>query len=118
MHFFVGADHSAGKVSKGSERKREKLVSLVVWTTDIQRARLEKDLDADLRIISLLNFKSHLNIIISGKSKYVLMNEVTVHRRKNAATAKITMIKRYMHLWHVCLIMMNFLEGMLVIVFN
>ena len=29
----------------------------------------------------------------------------------HTTTAKITVIKRYIHIWHVCLIMTNFLVG-------
>ena len=39
----------------------------------------------------------------NGKIKYVLMKKVIVH----ATTAKITATKRYMHLWHACLLMAN-----------
>ena len=46
------------------------------------------------------------------RSKYVLMKKVIVH----AKTAKITVSKRYMHLWHVCLPMMNVLVKIIVTV--
>ena len=50
----------------------------------------------------------------NGESKYVLMIKVIVH----TTTAKIKATKRYMHLWHVCLVMMNVLVEILVTVCN
>ena len=37
-------------VSKGLERKRKKLVRLVIWTTDERNGHLENVLDADMMI--------------------------------------------------------------------
>ena len=54
----------------------------------------------------------------NDERKYVLMEEVIVHHRKNATMAKITTTKRYMHLWHICLIMTNVLVEILVTVRN
>ena len=48
------------------------------------------------------------------KSKYVLLKKIIVH----ATTAKITVIKIHMHLWHVCLVMMNVLVEFFVTVHN
>ena len=39
----------------------------------------------------------------NGKNKYVLVKKVIVH----ATTVKITVTKINMHLWHICLAMMN-----------
>ena len=52
------------------------------------------------------------------ENKFILMKEVVVHCKINAATAKITMTKRYMNMWNVCLLMTIFLVGILVIVCN
>ena len=46
----------------------------------------------------------------SGKIEYVLVKEVVVRCRKNDTTAKILMTKIYIQLWHICLIMTNFLQ--------
>ena len=45
----------------------------------------------------------------NSESKYVSMKKVIVH----ATTAKITVTKRYMHLWHACLITMSVLMEIL-----
>ena len=45
----------------------------------------------------------------NSETKYVLMKKLIVH----AATAKIKATKIYMHLWHVCLVMMNVLVEIL-----
>ena len=105
-------------VLKGSERKGGNLVRLVIWTTNVWNARLANVLDADLKIILLKNVQIHLKRIINSKSKYVLVKRVIVHSRKNATTAKITTTKRYMHLCHLYLIMMNVLVGIFVTVCN
>ena len=44
----------------------------------------------------------------------LLMKKVIVHATK----AKITMTKRFMHIWHACLVMTNVLVGILVTVSN
>ena len=49
-----------------------------------------------------------------GESKYVLMKKLIVH----ATTEKIKVTKRYMHLWHACLVMTNALVDILVTVHN
>ena len=58
-------------VSKVSDRKRKKIIRLVIWTTDEQNVRLGKVLDVDLKITSLKIFQSHQKIKRSGKIKYV-----------------------------------------------
>ena len=50
----------------------------------------------------------------NGESKYVLMKKVIVH----VTTEKIIAIKRYLHIWHECLIMTNVLVEILVTVLN
>ena len=50
----------------------------------------------------------------NGESKYVLMKKVIM----NATMAKITVTKRYMHLWHVCLAMINVQVNIMVTVRN
>ena len=53
-------------ISKGLDRKRKKLVLLVLQTTDKQNVHLEKNLDVDLKITQLQNFQSHQKILING----------------------------------------------------
>ena len=48
--FCGGNNHSAGKNSKGLERKRRKLARLMFHLTEIRNVRLGKDLDVDLKI--------------------------------------------------------------------
>ena len=48
--FCGGANHSAENVSKGPERKRKKLVRLVIQTTDKRNVRLGNVLDVYLKI--------------------------------------------------------------------
>ena len=92
-------------VSKRSDRKRKNLVRLVIWTTDERDVRHSNVLDVDLKITKLKNIQSHQNRTRDGEIKYILMEKVIVH----ATRVKITVTKRYMHLWHVCLVMMNIL---------
>ena len=44
-----GTNHSAENVSKGSDRKRKKIVRLLIWTTDEHNALLGNVLDVDLK---------------------------------------------------------------------
>ena len=90
-------------ISKGSERKIKKLVRLVIQITDIRNVHLGNILDVDLNITYLLNVRSQLNRMINGEIKYVSMKKLIVH----VTTAKISIIKMYMHIWHVCLIITN-----------
>ena len=76
--------------------------------------RLRNVLDVDLKIIELQNIRRHQMILRNGESKYVVMKKVIV----NATTGEITLTKRYMHLWHVFLIMMNVIVETLVTVSN
>ena len=48
--FCGGANHSAENVSKISERKRKKLVRLVIQKTNVHNARLANILDVDMNI--------------------------------------------------------------------
>ena len=67
--------------------KRENLVQLVIQTTDVRNARLVNVLDEDLKIVSLLNVRSHPKIMRNDEIKYVLVKLVIVYRKKNATTA-------------------------------
>ena len=89
-------------------------VRLVLRTRDKQDVHIEKKLDLDLNITKLQNFQSHQGIMRNGKSKYVLMKQLIMHE----TTAKITVTKRYMHIWHACLVMTNVLVNILVTVHN
>ena len=93
-------------------------MQLVIRTADVQNTRLENVLNVDLNIIKLQNVRRHLKRMGNGESKYVLVEEVIVHCRKNTKTAKIKMKYICMHLWHVCLITTNVLVGILVTVCN
>ena len=64
------------------------------------------------------NVQSHLKHERMKKSNYVSLKDVIVNLRKNTKTAKITMNKRYVHIWHVCLIMANAIVGISVTVHN
>ena len=68
-----------------------------------QNVRLGNALDVDMKITLLQNFQSHQKIMRNGEGKYGLMIKVIV----NATTEKITVTKRYMHLWKECLAMTN-----------
>ena len=48
--FKIVANHFAEKNSKGSERKRKKIMRLVLRTTNVHNTRLANVLDADLKI--------------------------------------------------------------------
>ena len=85
---------------------------LVLRIIDEQNRHLENALDVDLKITLLQNFQSHQKIMRNGKSKYFLMIKLIVH----VTTAKITVTKRYMHLWHACMEMTNILVEILVTV--
>ena len=76
--------------------------------------RLEKILDVYLKITRSQNVPSHQKIMKKGERKYVLMKKVIVH----ATTAKITMTRRYTHLWHECLAMTNVQVKIMVTVRN
>ena len=101
-------------ISKGSERKRQNIVRLVIRTTDVRNVHLGNILDVNLKITLLQNFRSHRKKIRNKKSNYFLMKRLIVH----APTEKITVTKVYMHLWHVCLVVTNFLVEILVTVSN
>ena len=100
--------------SKGQERKRKKLARMIFHRIDNWNVRLVNALDVDLKITFLQNFQNHQNIMKNGKSKYVLMKRVIVH----VTTAKITVTKIYMHIWHVCLTRTNVQVKIIVTVYN
>ena len=83
-------------------------------TIDVQNVPLGNALYVNMKIIWSQNFQSHKKRIKNCESKYVLMKKVIVH----ATTAKITVTKRYMHLWHECMKMANVLVKHLVTVCN
>ena len=101
-------------VSKGLDKKRKNLVRLVIPTLDKHNGRLETFLDVYLKITSLKNVQSHIKRTRNGKSRYIVVKNVIVH----VTTSKITVTKRYMHLWHVCLVMTNVLVESLVTTCN
>ena len=87
---------------------------LMLWTIYKLNVRLRNALDVDLKITLFQNVPIRQKITRNGESKYVLMEKVTVH----ATTAKKTVTKRYMHLWHKCLAMTNVLMNILATVRN
>ena len=87
---------------------------LMFRTIDEQNVRLGNALDVDLKIICSQNVQSHQKMMRNGESKYILMKKVIVH----STTTKITVTERYMHLWHVCLAMMNVVAEVFVTVRN
>ena len=112
--FCGGTNHSAKNASKGLERKRKNLMRLMLRTIDERNVRFGNALDVDLKITLSQNVQSHQKIMKNGEIKYILMKKVIVR----ATTEKITVTKRYMHLWHVCLAMKNVLVNILVTVRN
>ena len=99
---------------KRIRKEKEKLARLVICTTYEWNLRLRNVLDVDLKITELQNIRRHQMILRNGESKYVVMKKVIVH----ATGGEITLTKRYMHLWHVFLIMMNVIVETLVTVSN
>ena len=63
------------KHSKESDRKRENLMWLVIWTTDERNVRVRNVLDVDLKITLLKIFQSHQKRMINGESNYILMKK-------------------------------------------
>ena len=112
--FCGGTNYSAEKCFKGIRQEKEKLVRLVIPTTDKRNGHPENVLDVDMKTTYLKMFQIHQKIIRNGENKTVLMKKVIVH----ATTAKITAAKRYMNLWHVFLVMTNVLVGISVTVHN
>ena len=90
-------------VSKISERKKRKLVLLVLHLTKIRIVQLGNTLDADLNIILSQNVPSHLKTVRKDASLKNLRKKVIVH----ATTAMMTINLRYTDLWHECLVMTN-----------
>ena len=113
-NFCGGVNHSQKNVSKGSDTKRKNLERVVIRSTDKRNGCLENILDVDLKITSLQNVQIHQRKMINGEIKYVLMKKVILH----AETVRITMNKKCMHIWHVCLVMTNILVEILVTVRN
>ena len=101
-------------VSKGSDRKRKKLLRLLIQTIDKWDGRHGNVLDVDLKITKLQNFRNHQRKMRKGESNYVLMQKGIVHWK----TTKITVTKRYMHQLHEFLVMTNVRVEILVIVGN
>ena len=113
-HFLEVLISLQKNISKGLDRKRKKLVRPVLRTTYKRNRRLGNVLDMDLQTTYLQKVQSHKRRMINGKRKYVLMKKVI----RNSTGAKITATKRYMHIWHICLVMANVLVEILVTVYN
>ena len=88
------SNHFLENVSKRSERKKGKLVLLVLCLTKIQIVQLGSALDADLKIILLQNVPSHLKTVRKDASLTNLRKKLIVH----ATTARMTMTLKYTHL--------------------
>ena len=89
--------------SKGSERKKRKLVLLVLHLTKIQIVQLKNALDADLKIILLQNVPSHLKTVRKDASLTNLRKKVIMR----ATTAMMKTTLKYTHLLHKCIVMTN-----------
>ena len=83
-------------------------------TIDKRKVRPRNALDVDLKITLLQNVQIRQKITRKVERKFLFMKKLMVH----ATTAKITATKRYMHLWHVCLAMMNVQVKIIVTVRN
>ena len=79
-------------VSKRSEKKRRKLVLLVLRLTKIQIVQLGNDLDADLKIILSQNVPSDLKTVIKDASLTNLRKKAIV--QKTTAMMTMTFIMR------------------------
>ena len=101
-------------VSIESEKKSKNLVRLVIKTT----VRRNICLGIFFRCVSEDHLISKCPKPPKKNEKRQkqknLMKKVIVH----ATTAKITVTKGYMHLWHACMVMTNVLVEMLVTVCN
>ena len=91
---------------------------LAIRTTDGQNAQLTNVSDTGLKINYFLSFQIHLKRTRNGENKSVLVKELIVHHKSNPTTVIITTTKRYMHLWHLCLIMTKVLVDISVTVCN
>ena len=91
---------------------------LVIWTNNGQNLQLANVLDADLNITEFINFRKHLKSTRKRESKSISVKVVIVHSKTNARTVIMIITKRYMHLWHVCLIMTKFVVEISVTVRN
>ena len=85
------------------DKKKRKLVLLVLRQTKIQIVQLGNALDADPKIILSQNVPNHLNTVRKDASLNVLRKKVIVH----ATTAMMKMTIRYTHIWQECLVMKN-----------
>ena len=74
------SNHSVENVSKRSEKKKRKLVLLVLRQTKIQIVQLGNALYADLKIILSQNVPSHLNIVRNDASLTYLRKKVIVQK--------------------------------------
>ena len=88
-------------VSKRSEKKKRKLVLLVLRQTKIQIVQLGNSFDVDPKIILSQNVPNHLKTVRKDASLTNLRKREIV--RKKIAT--MTMTLKYTHLWHECLMM-------------
>ena len=89
--------------SKRSERKKGKLLLMVLHLTKIRIVQHGNALDADLKIILSQNVPNHQKKVRKDASLKKLIKKLIVH----ATTAMMTMNIRYTHIWHECLVMIN-----------
>ena len=88
-------------VSKIPEKKKRKLVLLVLHQTKVLIVQLGNALDADPKIILSKNVPSHLKTARKDASLTNLRKNVIVRK----TTATMTMTLKYTHIWHECLMM-------------
>ena len=101
-------------VFKRSEKKKRKLVLLVLRQTKIQIVQLRNAVDADPKIILSQNVPNHLKTVRKDASLTKLRKRAIV--RKTIAT--MTMTLKYTHLWNECLMMTQAKTKIMAIVRN
>ena len=90
----------------------------MIHTNNGLKLNFENVLDADLKITYLLNVQNHLKIMRNDKRKSVPVKRFIAHQKKNTITVIMITTKRYMHIWHECLVMTKKLVDILVTVLN
>ena len=88
-------------VLERSEKKKRKLVLLVLSQTKIQIVQIGNALDADLKIILSQNVPNHIKTVRKTASLTKLRKREIVQK----TTATMTMTLKYTHLWHEFLMM-------------
>ena len=112
--FCEGTNQSAEKCFKGIRKEKEKSRAVDVLENRRTECMPQKCFRCGSEDPMISKCSKPPKDNENGESKYVLMKKVIVYM----TTVKITMTKRYIHLWHVCLAMTNVLVKHLVTVCN